>query len=106
MQGIINFTTSLVLILVILCVQSLSTVSILHEDGDINLIELVELAGETEESNESDEKNLEEDSEDFFITKYIKSNSRLCDLESKSDRFICLYKSLCLDIKGAPPDFS
>ena len=106
MQRIINTTTSLVLIVVILCVQSLSTVSIIHEDVDLNLIELVELAEETEESNESDEKNLEEDSEDFFITKYIRPSPQLSDINNKSSRFISLYKSLCLDIKGAPPDLS
>jgi len=106
MQRILNNITSIVLILLILCIQSLSTFSIFNVDADLNLIELAELAEETEESKESDEKNLEEDSEEFVISKDNKSCVYFYSFGNKSDRFISLYKSLCLDIKGAPPDIS
>ncbi len=106
MLRLLNNLTSVVLILVILCVQSLSTISILQPDCEVQLIELIELAEEAEESSESDEKSLEEDLKDFFVSNFIKHNNSLCDLDGKFYRFICLYKSLCLDIKGAPPDLN
>ena len=106
MLRILNNLTAVVLILVILCVQSLSTISILQPDCEVQLIELIELTEEAEESSESDEKSLEEDLKDFFVSNFIKHNNSFGDLDGKFYRFICLYKSLCLDIKGAPPDLN
>ena len=78
----------------------------LQPDCEFQLIELIELAEEAEESSESDEKNLEEDFEDFFVTKFMRHNCSSFEIDDKLYRFISLYKLLCLDIKGAPPDMN
>jgi hypothetical protein len=92
------------LIILILTILSVPTLTVLNSDSELTLLELVELAEETEEKKESEDNTSEEDSKDYFVNEVLMSSKDIIEFDRELLHSISLYKSLCLDVKGAPPD--
>lgn len=92
------------LIILILTILSVPTLAVLNSDSGLTLLELVDLTEETEEQKESEDNTSEEDSKDYFVNEVRMSSKDITEFNQELSHSINLYKSLCLDVKGAPPD--